>query len=68
MPCDVYTEPGYFHVISSMVQAVEDGLADLVLMGVQPRSASDKFGYIVPEIPIHPEDDKAVKVANFIAR
>ena len=68
MPCDVYTEPGYFHVISSMVQAVEDGLADLVLMGVQPRSASDKFGYIVPEIPIHPEDDKAVKVANFIEK
>lgn len=70
MPCDVYTEPGYFHVISSMVQAVEEGMADLVLMGVRPRKASNKFGYIVPQAPVTnlTQTNEAVKVSHFIEK
>lgn len=33
MPCDPYTEAGYFHTIAKMVQCVERNVADLVLMG-----------------------------------
>lgn len=49
MPCDPYTESGYFHTIAKMVKAVESNAADLVLMGITPTSPSSKFGYIVPQ-------------------
>ena len=48
MPCDVYTESGYFDTIARMAQAVEQGAADIVLMGIEPCCPSEKFGYIVP--------------------
>lgn len=48
MPCDPYTEAGYFETIGKMVKAVEAGSADLVLMGIQPDCPSSKFGYVVP--------------------
>lgn len=49
MPCDVYTENSYFDIIKRMAEAVEANKADLVLMGVKPKNASDKFGYILPK-------------------
>ena len=52
MPCDPYTETGYFDVIADMVKAVENNAADLVLMGITPTYPSTKFGYVVPQ----PED------------
>lgn len=50
MPCDPYTEAGYFETISKMAKAVEAGVADLVLMGIEPTYASSKYGYIVPVV------------------
>lgn len=49
MPCDPYTEAGYFDTISAMAVEVEKGTADMVLMGITPTYPSTKFGYIVPE-------------------
>lgn len=48
MPCDPYTEAGYFQAIGRMVEAVEADAADLVLMGIAPTCPSEKYGYIVP--------------------
>ena len=48
MPCDPYTETGYFHTVSRMVEAVENDVASLVLMGITPDCPSEKFGYVVP--------------------
>ena len=48
MPCDVYTEAGYFETLAKMAREVEKGSAELVLMGIKPDSPSSKFGYIVP--------------------
>ena len=48
MPCDPYTEAGYFHTVSRMVNAVENNVASLVLMGITPDCPSEKFGYVVP--------------------
>lgn len=48
MPCDPYTELGYFETISKMVECVQHNVADLVLMGIQPTYPSEKYGYIVP--------------------
>ncbi len=49
MPCDVYTDSGYFKTVSRMAEAVRAGAGDIVLMGIRPGCPSEKFGYIVPE-------------------
>ena len=48
MPCDPYTEAGYFDTIRQMVACVEANVADLVLMGITPTYPSEKYGYVVP--------------------
>lgn len=48
MPCDPYTEAGYFHTIGKMVDCVKKDVAELVLMGIMPTYPSAKYGYVVP--------------------
>lgn len=48
MPCDPYTEAGYFESIRRMVTCVEQDVAELVLMGITPTYPSEKYGYVVP--------------------
>ena len=48
MPCDPYTELGYFETIGKMVECVKNDVADLVLMGITPTYPSEKYGYVVP--------------------
>ena len=48
MPCDPYTEAGYFEAIGKMVECVKDNVAELVLMGITPTYPSTKYGYVVP--------------------
>lgn len=49
MPCDSYTEDKYFATVKRMGEAVTKGVADIVLMGVEPTYPSSKYGYIVPD-------------------
>lgn len=49
MPCDAYTEAGYFDSIAKMTEAVSMDVAELVLMGIIPTYPSSKYGYVVPE-------------------
>lgn len=48
MPCDPFTEAGYFETIGKMVRCVEADVAELVLMGITPTYPSEKYGYVVP--------------------
>lgn len=48
MPCDPFTESGYFETIGRMVKCVEADVANLVLMGITPTYPSEKYGYVVP--------------------
>ncbi len=67
MPCDPYTELGYFKTISKMVECVEANVADLILMGIQPTYPSEKYGYVVPEAEETTMDNSCSykKVARF---
>ena len=68
MPCDVYTESKYFSTIAKMVKAVENNVADLVLMGITPTYPSEKFGYVVPESTQLSEsafNNECLRVARF---
>lgn len=49
MPCDPYTEIGYFETIGRMVECIHQDVAELVLMGITPTYPSEKYGYVVPE-------------------
>ena len=57
MPCDPYTESGYFEAIGKMVRVVEKNIADLVLMGIRPTYPSAKYGYVVPDLRNQNEAD-----------
>lgn len=63
MPCDPYTEIGYFEVIGRMVECVKQEVAELVLMGITPTYPSEKYGYVVPVTDS--DDDICKKVARF---
>lgn len=63
MPCDPFTEAGYFEVLGKMARTVEEGRADLALMGIRPDCPSSKYGYIVPEGAECGEE--VIKVAGF---
>lgn len=54
MPCDTYTEACYFDKVSRMSTLVEQGVADIVLMGVHTTHASADFGYILP-VTVNPD-------------
>lgn len=66
MPCDPYTELGYFETIGKMVECVKHNVADLVLMGIQPTYPSEKYGYVVPEAHVSEDSgSKFQKVSRF---
>lgn len=63
MPCDPYTEAGYFETIRKMVNAVENDVAELVLMGIKPTYPSAKYGYVVPVAGV--PNAEILRVARF---
>lgn len=65
MPCDPFTENGYFHTIKKMVECVSDNVAELVLMGITPTYPSEKYGYVVPIIEDTSANNKFFKVSTF---
>lgn len=62
MPCDPYTNAGYFHTIGKMAECVSNNLASLVLMGIKPTYPSAKYGYVVPGKEMK---DSALEVKRF---
>ncbi|MCR5357853.1 MAG: cupin domain-containing protein [Lachnospiraceae bacterium] len=48
-PVDPYVEEDYFAAIKSLSEQAEKGEANLVLMGIEPTSPSERYGYIIPE-------------------
>lgn len=49
MPCDPYTEIGYFESIKQMANGVANSVADMIVMGIIPTYPSSKYGYVVPD-------------------
>ena len=49
MPIDTYADQAYYDRIPRIAEAVDSGVTDLVLLGVEPTYPSEKYGYIIPE-------------------
>lgn len=64
MPCDPYTEVGYFETIGKMAECVRQNVAELVLMGITPTYPSEKYGYVVPEAKAN-ESENFFRVSRF---
>lgn len=48
MPIDTFAEQQYYDQIVGLDRAVQNQLADLVLLGVRPTYPSEKYGYVIP--------------------
>lgn len=48
MPCDTFTESGYFDTVMRMASEISQFEGDMFLMGITPTGPSSKYGYIVP--------------------
>lgn len=68
MPCDAFTDNGYFETIQLMAEAVKNGISELILMGIKPTCASEKFGYIVPGGADIYNECTAYKVSHFVEK
>mgnify|MGYP001060467704 CR=1 FL=1 len=62
LPVDPYVSQSYFDNLHRLDEAVQNNIADIVLMGVTPTSPSEKFGYI---IPMKTDGDSIYKVSCF---
>lgn len=50
MPCDPFTETGYFEAIEKMGEVAASKEFDLTVMGIDPTYPSSKYGYVIPEL------------------
>lgn len=48
-PVDPYVEEDYFRALKALGVQAQKGEANLVLMGIEPDSPSEKYGYIIPD-------------------
>ena len=48
-PVDPFVEHDYFLKIKELHALAEKGSSNLVLLGIEPSSPSEKFGYIIPQ-------------------
>lgn len=49
LPIDCYADQDFFNCFVDLNAAVQERLANVVLLGVSPTTVSEKFGYIVPK-------------------
>lgn len=49
-PVDPYVDETYYEAVEAMGTLVEQKLANLTLMGIEPTYPSEKYGYIIPKI------------------
>ncbi|MCM1163348.1 MAG: sugar phosphate nucleotidyltransferase [Muribaculaceae bacterium] len=65
IPCDPYTDLGYFEAIKQMAEGVKTSSARLIVMGITPTYPSGKYGYIVPDRTQEPDQNGIIPVKRF---
>lgn len=55
-PVDPYVDNAYYETVQEMGRLVEEGNANITLMGIVPTYPSEKYGYIIPcsDEPVSP--------------
>lgn len=65
VPSDTFADNSYFQSIREMATAVSAGVADLLLMGIEPTHPATRYGYIVPS---ETSSGSPVAVKSFIEK
>ena len=65
LPCDPYTEVGFFKTIKSLYKLVNANAADIALIGIKPVMPTSKYGYIIPASEI---EEGAYNVSHFVEK
>jgi mannose-1-phosphate guanylyltransferase len=69
LPVDPYVEEDFFRGVLELERVLDSTDAELALMGVQPDSPSEKYGYIVPDGNVMAEDRNGwVRVSHFVEK
>ena len=59
-PVDPYVEDDYFVAVRKLWELAREGVANLVLMGIDPTYPSEKYGYVIPA-----SKDQVARVVTF---
>jgi mannose-1-phosphate guanylyltransferase len=65
LPCDPYTEVGFFRLLNNLDKLIAADSADIALIGIKPLLPTSKYGYIVPSSEIK---NGAFKVSHFVEK
>jgi mannose-1-phosphate guanylyltransferase len=65
LPCDPYTELGFFRMLTKLDKIIKSNAADIALIGIKPSLPTSKYGYIVPLSEI---ETGAFKVSHFVEK
>lgn len=70
LPVDTYVDGEYFEQLSCLDDAINRGVADIVLMGASPTYPSAKYGYITPGENLYVTGNGAscLKVMDFVEK
>lgn len=60
-PVDPYVANDYYEAVKNLEELVNQGRANMTLMGVEPTYPSEKYGYIIPETSDRVSSVKAFK-------
>ena len=47
-PVDPFVDDDYFHALKRLWELADNGVSNLVLMGIDPTYPSEKYGYVMP--------------------
>lgn len=68
LPCDPFTEAGYYKAIEGMARGIENNFYSLILMGIKPTYPSSKYGYVLPDKSSINEGEDLLRVEEFIEK
>ncbi|MDF2802129.1 MAG: mannose-phosphate guanylyltransferase [Anaerocolumna sp.] len=68
IPIDSYVDIEYFNTLKEIRNAVDEDLADIVLMGIKPTYPSEKYGYMLLNKDSITKDAKTYKVKRFVEK
>lgn len=66
LPVDTYADSSFFQLLHHFPEILTRSKADLALLGTNPITPSDQFGYIVPVLP--EENEEFASIHHFIEK
>lgn len=53
LPVDAFVQPDFYDILQPLDRAIQQQDAPIVLVGIRPKHASEKYGYVMPRTQDH---------------